>query len=208
MMNSIPQHRFILYVLIASFLPLVAVFYNYTANESSYELLHMNLSKRCKDASLLVQKERSNKLIHQAFAGKDPFYISKAVEPIALLQEEKQSLERISQGGFQQNEEGLRKRIHLLTSSDNNLSFQTSPEKRYPTFQETLLSLAKPVETTLPELQTILTRIEGVPICEQKTLDTRPHLIISDFKIDKKHGLVGDTYSLNMKIIQRDYGNK
>ncbi|MBS0655972.1 MAG: hypothetical protein JSR46_09360 [Verrucomicrobia bacterium] len=73
--------------------------------------------------------------------------------------------------------------------------------KAYPTYQETTESLAHPVEVNLQDLKLILLKLEG-PRSEEAP---KPHLIITDCKIERKAGPTQEIFSLDLKALKREY---
>ena len=77
--------------------------------------------------------------------------------------------------------------------------------EKYNNFQETIETLAHPVEVDNSDILKILSRIEGVSLHDEKPLETRPQLIITDFRIDRKKPSLYEVYALNIKILKREY---
>src|SRR5260221_675513 len=106
-----------------------------------------------------------------------------------------QSLQKILSSGFHANEDAFRRRMQFHTSGQNAISFVEGSVKAYPGFQETQESLAHSVEVDSNDIKAILSRIEGVQFNEQNpVVPSRPHLIITDWKMEKKKGPAQEVY--------------
>ncbi len=204
-MNKIPLNRAILYLICVGLLPLFFVLIDYSAKKDLQTSLDANLSASCEKIYLTNVREHSCKLIRDTYQDKDHFYLEKHVGTIPLLSQEVNILQKILNSGFHPEEEVLRRRYALLTGPENCLTFSQSPEKSYAGLKESVAQLSKSVEVSVQDLHKILARVEGVQIGEEKPLPSRPHLIITDFKIEKKKGQLGDVYALNLKILKREY---
>ena len=68
-------------------------------------------------------------------------------------------------------------------------------------FQEALISMSSPAEVDEEELQKILVNTEGATIGDLSPPEKRPHLIITEFSLQKQP----EFFVLNMQILQRLY---
>jgi hypothetical protein len=100
----------------------------------------------------------------------------------------------------------FRRRQQHHTSGQNAISFVEGSVKAYSDFQETQESLAHPVEADFNDIKAILSRIEGVPFDDETELpQNRPHLIITDWKMEKKKGPTQEVFVVDIKLIKREY---
>ena len=83
----------------------------------------------------------------------------------------------------------------------HKISFVENAIDKNKYFQETLISMSSPVEVDEEELQEILVNAEGVTIGDLTPPQKRPHLIITEFSLQKQP----DLFVLNMQILQRLY---
>ena len=203
--NSIPIHRAILYFLLLGFIPLFCVFFAYSSKSDLQESLHTRLSQACFQVKNQNQRECYSKKIREIFQDKDHFYLEKQVSTITPLSQEITSLQKVLASGFHPDEEAMRRRLTTLTGPENALTFTESAEKSYAGLKETQVQLSHSVEVDIHDLCKILARIEGVRIGSEEAKESRPHLIITDLKIDKKKGLLSEVYLLNLKILKREY---
>ncbi|MDB6080761.1 MAG: putative rane protein [Chlamydiia bacterium] len=207
-MKNIAQDRLIIYLLLFGLLPLILVYGDYISKKELQLTLRYELDTGCTTTISRNKKELHNRLVKSVFkksSEKDPLYVHKQIESIDLLSEEIADIQKIVGCGFHPEEDGLRKRLTSLTNGENTLSFTENPEKRYATFHETLLTMNHPVEADLADIRKILSRVEGITIADEKAIDSRPHLIINDFRIEKKKGPLNEVYSLKLSLIKREY---
>jgi hypothetical protein len=203
--SGIPISRAILYFLLLGAIPLFCVFFAYSSQCDLQQSLHMRLSEACIQVTNQNYKECYSKLIRQTFQDKDHFYLEKQVGTITPLSQEITALQKMLAGGFHPDEEAMRRRLTILTGPENALTFSESAEKSYAALKETQVQLSRSVEVDIQDVRKILARIEGVQIGPDEANASRPHLIITDFKIDKKKGLHSEVYLLNLKILKREY---
>ncbi len=205
-MKGITQARLIIYCLILGFLPLVFVGMNYMNNAAQQDRLSFALSSAITDATTKNAKEFVNKQVREQFRDSNHYYIDKEIETISPLKEEVKALQKVLSLGFHANEDLFRRRLQFHTSGQNAINFVEGSVKNYSDFQETIESLAHPVETDLDDIKAILSRIEGVQFDNETELaPNRPHLIITDWKMEKKKGPTQDIFVVDIKLIKREY---
>ena len=200
----IPFKRRIIYLLLIGFLPFVFVFSYVSIKQEELDTLGYELSSTLEDAIKKTSEERNNKLVKKQFAEADHHYIDNEIEKIPLLSQEIADLTKSLEQGFHSHEALIKQRLHQLTTL-NVISFVESPMKKYKYFQETVETMTRPVEVDAKDLSVILSRIEGIQIGSITPLVSRPDLLISEFKLEKKKGVVFEIYSLQLKIIKREY---
>ncbi len=205
-MKGISQTRVIVYCLILGLVPLLFVAMNYSSEKSKQDMLSYSLSEAIVDATNKNAKEFVNKQVRAQYRDSNHFYIDQEIETISPLQEEIASLQKILGLGFHVNEDLFRRRLQYHTSGQNSISFVEGSVKGYKGFQETQESLAHSIEVDLNDIKAILSRIEGVSFTEGETLpELRPHLIITDWKMEKKKSPTQEVYALDVKLIKREY---
>jgi len=200
----IPFNRRIIYLLLLGLLPFIFVYTYFTVKYEELDTLHYELSSALEDAIKKTEEERYNKLVKKQFLTADHHYIDNEIEKIPLLTQEINDLKKSLDQGFHSHEPQIKQRLNQLTGQ-NTISFVESPMKNYKNFQETLETMARPVEVDAKDLAVILSRIEGVQIGNIVPLPSRPDLLIAECKIEKKKGVVHEAYSLHLKIIKREY---
>lgn len=205
-MKGLSQTRIIIYCLILGLIPLLFVEMNYMSAKARQDNLSMALSEAITNATSKNAREFVNKHLKEQYRDSNHFYIDQEIETITPLKDEVQALQKILSLGFHANEDQFRRRLQFHTSGQNAISFVEGSVKAYKGFQETQESLAHSCEVDLSDVKAILSRIEGVRFSEQDTLsEQRPHLIITDWKMEKKKGLTQELYVLDVKLIKREY---
>ena len=145
-----------------------------------------------------MAKEARNKEVKALYSNTDHYYIDKEIETLPLLQQETQELTKLLQHGFWQEEERLKKRLQFL-KEQNKIVCNEGSIKTYTSFKETIESFSHPVEVDSSDIKTILQKVEGA------FPEGSPHLIITDFKLERKKGTSQEVYSLDMKMLSREY---
>lgn len=205
-MKGISQTRIIIYCLIAGLIPIICVAMTYMNANTRCDRLSYALTEAIIDARNKNAREYVNKQVKALYRDSNHFYIDQEIETIAPLQDEVQALQKLLSSGFHPNEDLFRRRLQHHASGQNAISFVEGNVKAYTGFQETQESLAHPVEVNLADIKAILSKIEGVTFSEEATITpSRPHLIITDWKMEKKKGPIQEVYVLDAKLIKREY---
>jgi hypothetical protein len=203
--DSLTPARLLLYVSIALLLPFFFVFQHFKSEGDQLEQLEQTLTLLEGDILLKEKKQAQNKAVRAHFKDSDHFFIDKYLEPISLLERESQSIVALFEQPIPLSEP-VKKRYEFLTSGQNGISFVEGQVKSYPSFQETLETLSHPIELDLDDLKKLLTLIEGTNLSNEPTPPGRPHLLITEFKLDKKEGFKGrEHFLLHLKILKREY---
>lgn len=206
MLNNIPFSRAIIYILAIGLLPFVFVFMMFISQKNQIEELGNSL-EFFRDQVLIKEKKQAlNLAVRQHFRDADHFYIDKYLETLVFLEPEIETLQKISNDKNFANDERIKKRLELLTSSSNSLMFSEGVVQTYPFFQETVETLTHPIEVNSTDIKKILARVEGISAGPFTPGPDRPQLIITDFKLDKKKVTdKSEVYLLNMKLIKREF---
>jgi hypothetical protein len=189
----------IVYILIVCLAPLIFVSMHLFAKAKEQERLMLVLDEDTQLAKEKNAKEARNKEVRKLYTLIDNYFIDKQLETTPLLQEETAFLNRLLQHGFHQDEERLRKRLQFL-KEQNKIVCTEGSVKNYSTFKETVEAFSHPVEVDANDIKTILQKIEGT-----QELEGRPHLIITDCKIERKKAVSQDVYLLDIKMLKREY---
>jgi hypothetical protein len=203
--NRIPQGRALLYCLVAGVLPVILIVSYYFLCATEQVELGTRLQSLCTMAQQKRLREMSNKEVRRRYSLRDHFYIDKHIETIAPLAKEKERLQSLTAQNFHPEEDKLKRRSDFLSSNQNRLSFVDGSVKNYGSFQEVEETLAHPVEVDLDDLKTILAAIEETPLSSQEASEVRPHMFITECKLEKKNGPLQDVLLLQLKILKREY---
>jgi hypothetical protein len=204
-MRNIPQNRLIIYLMLFAFIPLVYNTINFIFEKEHLQLLSQRISSDCQKAAQKRIKEGPNQLTHAKYQDKDQFFLAKKIETIFPLEKEYAYLQSLTKGKYHPEEDAIKRRIDYLAGGQNALSFAELSVKKHPGYTETQEALAHTVEVDLDDLLTILSKIEGVSYATLIPDPERPHMIISDFKIERKKSFAQEIYTLNMQVIKREY---
>lgn len=204
-MNGITHTRVLIYCLILGIFPLIFVSMNYFTTKSKQDRLEIAIGEAILQAKIKNNKEFLNKQVKALYRDSDHFYIDKEIETITPLKDEVETLQKILSRGFHTDEEQFRRRLQFHTSGQNSISFVEGSVKSYSDFQETQESLAHSVEADLNDVKAILSRIEGISLDGQPINTLRPHLIITDLKMEKKKGISQELFALDIKLVKREY---
>lgn len=198
-LSSMPLSRWIVYLSIASLLPSALFISDFYSKHCFNKEIGASIESATQSALMKSQKQSVNQLIRKEYANTDPLYLDRHLESLSLLGKEKIALERLIHGSHFTGNEKIEGRYHFLTSDNNRLKFVPGSQRSGEGFQESLESLARPVEVDGADIQKILSLIEG-------KIPQQPQLIITDFKLMKKQGNeTGEVFDLQMKVLKREF---
>lgn len=205
-LRDIPKNRLILYIIILGFIPPLLVGIHLWTQKAALDQLQTKLEFVQHTALTKQTKQAINQAAHGKFKDADHFYIDKNLETQIFLHPEIKTLRNLTDNKNFAGDEQLTKRLEKLTGKENKLLFTGGQVHSYPSFQESTLTLAHPVEVNSQDIQKILAITEGIPIGKYQPGERQPQLIILDFKIDRKDVSGGnEVFLLNMKILKREY---
>jgi hypothetical protein len=205
-LQNIPINRAITYLLCLTCLPLIGVIFLFFSQKSELETLYQTIEQIEQQAFLKEKKQALNVAVRHHFREADHFYIDKHLETLVFLEPEIEFLQRLVSDQNFADDDRIKKRLEFLTSSSNSLIFSEGVVQSSPQFQETIETLVHPVEVNSSDIQKILARIEGISIAEHTPGAYRPQLLITEFKLDKKHiNDKNEVFSLNLKLVKREF---
>lgn len=206
MFSSIPFPRLLVYGIAAGLLPSLLLGIYFFSKINRLEELSLRMEEIQALVSQQEKRQATNRAVIKHFQDSDHFYIDKHLEVLTFLEPELEALQKIVKDKNFTDDEQIKKRLELISGPGNTLRFTEGVVQKYPQFQETTETLIHPVEVNLPDIQKILTHIEGIPLGEFKPAPHRPQLLILDFKLDKKQlPDKNEVYSLNLKLLKREY---
>lgn len=206
MLNTIPQKRLIIYLLVAGLLPIVLVWFTFSSRLSTVSQLEDTMYRLQDMAFSREKKQALNMAVRNHYREADHFYIDKNIETLSFLQPEIESLRNILKDTSLPEDENIKKRLDYLTGSENNMVFIEGVVQSTPVMQEVTETLAHPVEVNIEDIKQILCKIEAVPMngCTPPLL--QPQLLILDFKLEKKNVTEkNQVYMLNLKLLKREF---
>lgn len=204
MTEGISQGRMLLYIMIVCMLPIIYIGYRVNAANNRVDRLVVRLETVQQHAYLNEQKQAPNRAVRKMFQDADRSYLDKHVDTIVLLKDEVDLLEKITNNPTIAPDPRLTSRLDALKK--NTIQFSEGAVDSYPFFKEVTETLAKTVEVNNDDIREILSVVEGVDIGAEHPDPRRPQLIFTEFKLEHKPGpRQGLLYSLNMKLIKREY---
>ncbi|MDX8430926.1 MAG: hypothetical protein SNF33_03880 [Candidatus Algichlamydia australiensis] len=155
-----------------------------------------NLERRVR---LTIGRHGNHKRYVERFAEADSQYISRYLEKMHFLEEEKKTLQILASQG------GLVKQVELKPLLENQLRFAEVTRRKQKNYEEIELSQMQPVKMNLQDIKTFLSAVEGAPFSSIKTPKTRPQLLIKELILEKEKFFASkEIYSVKSQIIQRD----
>ena len=199
--RSVPAHRVVLYAIVASLLPVVlAIAWSQstiTAAETDRDIL-LALGEKIEKKGA---SQEANRLLIERYKNKDPLFLHRKIEPLSLLSSETSILRSRLARSVLPEDNQLEKRLNAL-NAENTLSFVEGSTDVSPILKETIENQTKPVEVDGDDLANILTLLEDQD--ENEELQ-KPHLIISEARIERRKGIFRQSWTLILKVIRREY---
>lgn len=199
LIHSIPLNRLTFYLLALGFLPLLYIPFDYASKSKKLQQMEEFLDEVTQTARAKEQKQEINTCVKSSFAKADPSYLEHQLEGLCFLQNEKEALEKIMKKGSFPGGPAVEQRYHFLTAGDNRLRFEANALAAKEKIEQSVESLAHPVEIDGGDLKKILSLIE-----EKQA--GQPQLILTDFKLHKKNTANNnEVYELDLQILKREF---
>lgn len=206
MLNSIPQQRLLLYLILAGLVPIFISWFILSMNMEKTTSLETQVLHIQEQAFNREKKQATNMAVRFHFSDADHFYIDKYLETLTFLEPEIESLKSMLNNPNFPEDENIKKRIDMLTGSGNVMVFTEGVVQSTPVFQEVTETLVHPVEVNTADLRRILCRIEGAAMGGCIPPPQRPQLIVLDFKLTRKNvSEKNQVFLLNLKLLKREF---
>ncbi|MEI8125212.1 MAG: hypothetical protein WCG42_05620 [Parachlamydiaceae bacterium] len=206
MLGNIPPKRLLIYLMSAGIIPIAIAWFSFSSQLEQVNIIDEQLWNLQNQAFILETKQSTNMAVRSHFKETDHFYIDKNLETLVFLEPEIESLKKMLNNPNFPDDENIKKRIDMLTGTENSMVFNEGVVQSTPIFQEVTETLAHPVEVNVNDILQILCRIEGIALDGCTPPENRPQLIVLDFKIDKKSvSEKNEVFSLNLKLLKREF---
>lgn len=203
---ALSPRKWILYGSLLLLLPALFVVTSILSQRREVEELQQQILFLRQAVAVHDRKEAANNAIRSHFDNADHFYIDKHLESLALLERETEELQMIVLDKNFANDSRLNSRLQSLKGKENRIAFAEGVVQSHPLMQETVETLAHPVEIDIRDWKRILSRIEGVPLNGEPIPPGRPQMIITECKLDKKKiSPQHEVFVLQLKLVKREF---
>lgn len=145
------------------------------------------------------KKEAANAATLTQYQNSDPMYLAEKIESMALLEKERKTLTKLVGNQTVPCSDAFERRYRLITSDENRIFFKENERLSQEGIEESLLSLAHPVEIDSSDLHRLLMHIEEVG-------GQRPQLLLTLFDLKRKTiETGGEVFSLDMELLKREF---
>lgn len=200
--EQVPTKRLVIYFCSLILLPFIILYIQARSTNGYLDLLSENIQSTFETALTEKYKQSFNTHIRNYYADEDPIYLERHIESIEPLQSEVESIQSLLSDKKFLNDTSILNRLNKLTGESNRLRFTESNIQTHPLFQEAIEKLNQPVELNTQDLLQILNLIERD---HKKTLN-QPHLIITDFELEKKViNTSREVFQVNFTLLKRTY---
>lgn len=205
MFSNIPQSRLLSYILASGLIPFIFLVFYLSSRLNDISEMESRIANLGDKAYMREKKQALNIAVKNNYRDADHFYIDKQLETLSFLENEIESLQKVSSNKNFPDDENIKKRLEFLTNN-NNMVFTEGVVQSNPFFQETTETLVHPVEVNIKDIRAILAKIEGVNVGQEVSGPNRPQMIILDFKLEKKHMTEkNEIFNLNLKLLKREF---
>ena len=187
------------FFLLSLIFPIIVFFYSLALNghESFLNAKMVFLEKKVNKLALL--KNNQDRFARE-FGSCDIRFLQNNIEPLFLLQDESNLLLKIS---MQTDYKPYLKRLAFLTAGENKIKLIKKVSRKSLAYEESEWKFDYPVETSLKDVNQILSLIEGVKLGQFLPNLLRPQLIIKKLSLKtKRHG--DKVFLLDIDILQRN----
>ena len=206
MLSSIPRNRLILYSVLLGLLPIIFMMVRLSSLNSEASLVEERVESIRSLADAYKKRQSINIATINHYREADHFYIDKHLETLNFLEPEIEALQKIVTHKNFPGDPIIKKRLEFLSGPLNSATFNEGMVQSFPLYQETVETLAHPIEVNVQDIKNILTMVEGVEIPPFLPLASRPELLMLDFKLErKKHQDGNEVFLLNMKLLKREF---
>jgi hypothetical protein len=173
--------------------------------KQSVDMLAEQLETCKLKAKTAVQRKERKELFVKRHVGSDPYFLSKELENLSFLGNEKGELKNWLNHPAVSNKAPILQRLKFLENGSNRLVFQEEDLQLSKLYKETLEKQKKPVEMDQIDLKKILGTIEDLP-SENPALTQRPQLLISEFSMQKKWTpLETQVFEVKIDLFKREF---
>ncbi|CRX37542.1 hypothetical protein [Estrella lausannensis] len=205
-MLSIPKKRLILYALFIGLFPIAFSLLRFVSLSDEADVVQERITEIQELFGAYKKRQSVNIATINHFREADHFYLDKHLETITLLEPEIEALQKIAGHKNFPGDPVIKKRLDFLTGSGNTPVFNEGTVQSFPLYQETVETLAHPVEANINDIKNILAKTEGVSLPPFEPIPSRPQLIVLDFKLERKrHPDGNEVFVLNMKLLKREF---
>jgi hypothetical protein len=204
--ENIPKNRLIAYLLILGAVPFVFAFMHFMGQRREVNGMQSLIDNIKERAYVLDKRQSRNIAVRDHFKDADPYYLDKQLETLRFLEPEIEGLQKLESNKNYAGDENVKQRLDFLTGNMNTLQFSVGNVQSYQWVQESTDTLLHPVEVNVSDLKKILSLVEGVDIPPYAPPADRPHLLVIDFRLDKKEiSPSNEVFVLNFKLLKREY---
>jgi hypothetical protein len=156
-----------------------------------------------KGKGALERKIRKERFIER-YASPDPFFLDNQIESLVFLEKEISKIKAVIHHPALSNKRYLQERLMFLES--NAIAFTEENIRTASRIKETEEKQRCPVEMDEGDLQTLLARIEDIPVGGAQPVSKMPQLIIRDLSMKKRETPQRlENYEVEMELLKREW---
>lgn len=198
-LQSIPFKRLVIYLLVLGALPIFYVPFDFFTKKERLRKSELYLQRVMQTAQAKEKKQETNTVVRALYSKADPHFLDQKIGTLPLLVQEKKALEKLMKECAYPGGASNEARYRFLAGEENRLHFQPGATQTKEKIEETLMTLAHPVEIDAADMKKILQMIEEKQVGQ-------PELLITDFKLNKKlTPNKREVYELQMQLIKREF---
>ncbi len=211
------KNRMPLFLLSLSLGPVLSALFLYSEKQSLETLQETSSTAMRRVKSAFHRKAKKDAFL-AGHGPSDPYFLDKEIESLHFLESEQELLKKWLSHPAMANKDKLIRRMHFLSSADNQLSFTEENIQVSKTCKETLEKQRYPIEADSDDLKKLLHSIEETSFDQQLSVDpianpianrSRPQLLICNFTMTKKNTLLqNEVFEIKMDLLKREFLSK
>jgi hypothetical protein len=160
----------------------------------------------CKRGRSAIEKKWEKEKFLARYAEPNPYFLDEKIESLIFLTSEISQLEMLIQHPALGDKKLFESRLHFLKSGENRLHFVENEIRSSPTIKETEEKQRHPVQMNGEDIKKLLSQIEDVPIDAYSSIQNRPQMVITDFRLEKKQTPIKtEVFEVEMQCIKREF---
>lgn len=203
---KISLSRICLYAFLASLIPALFIFWDLYSNFEKCAALDERIQLDMEKAAMLSPLLKRHVANRKGLENRDANFVNSHLETFIPLSHEIDSLKERSQRGFLPDEEHLKRRLEVLTSGQNTITYVEGAIQTTKGIKETVETQTKPVEMSSNDVCEFLNRIEGSG--NAPLYSNRPHLQFLECRIERKKQTQGqntsEVYLFTSKLLKQE----
>ncbi|HSX12859.1 MAG TPA: hypothetical protein VLE96_00340 [Chlamydiales bacterium] len=163
-------------------------------------------SATCKKGKVALKRKQKKERFIKRHTNADPYFLDEYIESFTFSKPEIEELRKILHHPALSDKKPIEARLDFLTKGANRLSFTEEAIRSNGSIKETEEKQRHPVQMNEEDIKNLLAIVEDIPIVSDWKEESRPQIIITDFRIETKQTpLKTNTLEVDMQFLKREF---